>query len=69
MTARIFPSTRMARTRIRVLRLPPTTGNNTQTYTVVIRRLGGGGPTDTTLATLSLSDVETFHDGRSDPSV
>ena len=33
-------------------------GNNTQTYTVAVRRLGGGGPSDTTLATLSLSDIE-----------
>ena len=33
-------------------------GDNTQTYTVVITRLGGGGETDTSLATLSLSDIE-----------
>jgi hypothetical protein len=33
-------------------------GKNTQTYTIRVTRLGGGGPTDTTLASLSLSDIE-----------
>ena len=32
-------------------------GKNTQTYTVSVTRLGGGGVTDTTLATLTLSDT------------
>ena len=44
-------------TRIRVL-VTSEDGKNTQTYTVVITRLASAGPTDTTLATLSLSDVE-----------
>ena len=32
-------------------------GKNTKTYTIDVTRLGGGGPTDTTLSTLTLTDV------------
>ncbi len=33
-------------------------GDNTQTYTIVITRLASAGPKDTTLAALSLADIE-----------
>ena len=42
------------------IRVQVTSGDTkvSQTYTVVITRLGGGGEADATLATLSLSDIE-----------
>ena len=50
-----IPLTEDGRTTIRV-EVTSTDEKNTQTYTVVIRRLGGGDPTDTSLASLTLTD-------------
>ncbi len=41
-------------------------GKNSRTYTIGVKRLGGGEPTDTTLASLSLTDIEL--DQEFDPS-
>ena len=57
LSATDIPLTDDGTTRIRI-EVTSSDGKNTQTYTVVITRLGGGGETDTTLASLSLSGIE-----------